>query len=230
MGSKDLPWFVAPPVRSSKRVRSPSDFVEPPVRSSKRVKPLYDFVEPPVRPSKRAKSPVDFIEPPIKVKERPIQDFIEPYQPPKQQLRGSDFIESPTRPAPRKRSSATRDRSTKPAKPREKKNVDRVTFGGHDGGYVDGSGFSDGGGGFKESSSENQPGVKDAKGERLKSEAAVGISKPRSSSDGAGGREARRKTSEVSGRGASKGTETNGDSGKEGKKRVPTRKAVSYMK
>jgi len=60
----------------------------------------------------------------------------------------------------------------------------------------------------------------------LKSETAVGISKPRSSSDGAGGREPS-KTSEVSGRGASKRTETGRDHGKEGKKRVPRRKVVS---
>ena len=69
----------------------------------------------------------------------------------------------------------------------------------------------------------------DDKGKRLKSEATAGISKPRSSSDEAGGREAS-KTSEVSGRGASKRTATGGDNGKERKKGVPTRKAVSYMK
>jgi len=213
MGSKDLPWFVEPPVRSSKRVRSPSNFVEPPVQSSKRVKPSYDFIEPP-----------------DEVEERPIEDFIEPYQPPKQPRR-ANFVEShgPTRPAPRNSSSATRDRPTKPDKPRDKKKVDSATLRGHDGGYSDGSGFSGRGGGVKESSAEKQSGVKDDKGERLKFEAAVGISKPRSSSDGAGGKEAS-KTSEVSGRGASKRTDTGGDGEKEGKKRVPTRKVVSYMK
>src|SRR5277367_5687313 len=180
MASKDLPWFVAPLVQSSKRVRSPSNFVEPPVRSSK-----------------RAKSPFDFIEPPIKVKRPPIENFIEPYQPP----RSPQFIESPTRPAPRKSSTATRERPTKPRKPREKKSVNSGTLVRHVGGYSDGGGFSDGGGGFKDSSSMKQSGVKDDKAEGLKSETAVGISKPRSSSDGAGGREPS-KTSEVSGRGA----------------------------
>lgn len=81
------------------------------------------------------------MESPVKVtKRRNEEDFVSPRRPTKR-VRPSDFIEPRTRPAPRKCSSTKRDRPSRPAKPREKKNVEHESWNDDGGGR-----FGEGGG------------------------------------------------------------------------------------
>src|ERR1700685_4518635 len=131
MPTQDRLSFVAPPVRSSKRVKaSSSRFVESPVKATKR-RNAEDFVSP-RRPTKR----------------RRRSDFVEPRTQPAPRTISS-------RKRDRHRRSATKPRERKNVDSVSLGDGD----GDGDGGYSDGAGYD--GGGFADSSPEKCHGVMD---------------------------------------------------------------------
>ena len=102
------------------------------------------FIESPIQSSQRVKSFPRFIESPIKVTKRQNEEnFISPYRPIKQFRYDNDFIENPIQSVRRKNSSTKRDRPRRPAKSREKKNVDSEFFKDDDGDDSEGMRFDD---------------------------------------------------------------------------------------